>query len=622
MKPVLFFAFVFAALFFSGCYESGSSCKTLMDCKNGYDCVDGKCVEVMETGDNNSQNDNSNTDNNQQQDDYENPDEEFLFDGDNEAPVVAITSPKEDERVSGIFSITASASDANGNKDIMSVSFFTGETLLCKTGRNAPYSCTWNTASYDEGRVEIKAVVTDQAGLTGEDTVSAIVDNQDDPPVVKFISPKPGSMVMGKFKLNLDLYDDRGLKEVNFYVDGDLRETLSSEPWDIIWDTRNETLSSHTLKIAAKDDKDQTSEAEIIVTKIQGVLTATTDKWLNVIDLKTGSEVSSWQEDDKCYAIMPVPDTSYFFFSCATAGIKMYDLSDAKAPVLKGSFNTAEFNAGNMYLTEDKEYLIVNSGDTLVTIKIDDLEKGTMTLAATLDTYVHSTCDKGRIYTYEKDDHTYLVIPAWDEGIKLFDVTDPENIIETGGWDLPGTTEQICNIFVVNNYVLSGEWWNGNDLANLHVINIADPYDLVFITTFTKWNAWTNFNYFDFVRSMVKINDEHFLISVEGGAYSSSAGATYSIVKISDFDKKIEVSWNMTNDTYIDKIVLGTNSGHDFENAGLFELEEEAEQKSIVYAQINDSSLIFIDVTNQNDPTLWKYIETDKGWTEDVLVVK
>jgi len=602
------------------------------DCKNGYDCVDGKCVETSENNDNSggdtqSDDENSNTDdkgnNGYPDENQENPDEEYIFEGDNEAPLVSITSPEEDERISGTYTLSATASDPNGNKDVMHVAFFAGETLICKTGRFPPYSCSWNTLDYDEGRIELKAIVTDQAGLTGEDTVNPIVDNVDDPPVVEFISPKPGSMVMGKFKLNLDLYDDRGLKEVNFYVDGDLRETLSSEPWDIMWDTRDETLSSHTLKITAKDDKNQASEAEIIVTKIQGVLTVTSNKWINVIDLKTGSEVKSWQEDDKCYATMPVPDTSYFFFACGTAGIKMYDLSDAKSPVLKGSFNTAEFIAGNMYLTKDKKYLIVNSGNKLVTIKINDLEKGTMSLAAKLDTYVHSTCDKGRIYTYEKEDSVYLVIPAWDAGIKLFDVTDPENIIETGGWDLPGTTEHICNIAVVDNYVYAGEYdtiSQGLHTKPVFIVNISDVYDVVLKKTLVNWFPWNGSNGGNFVHAMVGF--ENFLftaINMEGG-WGGYRNLTFSILNIENSEQPV-INWSAPSDTGFREL-FSLGNGYKMENAGLLLVGEESEEKTIVYGQYNSDDIVFIDVTNQNDPTLWKYIITDKGWTNDVLVVK
>lgn len=102
------------------------------------------------------------------------------------APVVDITAPANGATVENGITISATATDEDG--DLISVEFFYKkggtETSIVKklSGTTDLYSTTWDTAAVTNGEYTIIARAIDSKGLSSEATVTIKVDNPVDPP--------------------------------------------------------------------------------------------------------------------------------------------------------------------------------------------------------------------------------------------------------------------------------------------------------------------------------------------------------------------------------------------------------------------------------------------------------
>jgi thermitase len=177
-------------------------------------------------------------------------------------PTVSITSPANGSLVSGTINITASASD---DKGVSKVDFYVDTTLLA-TDSVAPYQYSWNTATVADGSHAIKAVATDTASQTAQDTVTVTVDNVDSPPTVSITSPANSSLVSGTINITASASDDKGVSKVAFYVDSALLATDSVAPYQYSWNTATVADGSHAIKAIATDTASQTAQDTVTVT--------------------------------------------------------------------------------------------------------------------------------------------------------------------------------------------------------------------------------------------------------------------------------------------------------------------------------------------------------------------
>lgn len=88
-------------------------------------------------------------------------------------PTVTLTNPAEGSSVSGSITVSANASDDNG---VTQVEFFV-DGVSIGADSTSPYQATWNTTTYADGPHSVKAVATDTAAQTGEDTNNVTVAN-------------------------------------------------------------------------------------------------------------------------------------------------------------------------------------------------------------------------------------------------------------------------------------------------------------------------------------------------------------------------------------------------------------------------------------------------------------
>jgi hypothetical protein len=86
-------------------------------------------------------------------------------------------------------------------------------------------------------------------------------------PTVSITSPAPGAIVKGTTTVRATASDDKGVKEVRFLVDGQLRFTDTQSPYEWAWNTLSPFVSdgSHTVAAAAVDLDGFTAQNQIQV---------------------------------------------------------------------------------------------------------------------------------------------------------------------------------------------------------------------------------------------------------------------------------------------------------------------------------------------------------------------
>jgi subtilisin family serine protease len=173
-------------------------------------------------------------------------------------PSVVITSPADGATVSGVITLSADASDDIG---VTQVEFFAGTTSVgVDSDGSDGWSTEWNSESVADGNKTITARATDTAGQTAEHSVTVMVDNVDEAPVVNIINPLDNSVVSGSVAIKVsatDAEDATGDLNVDVSVDGVWHVApynSDSGYYEYIWDTTSlENGSAHSIAARATD---------------------------------------------------------------------------------------------------------------------------------------------------------------------------------------------------------------------------------------------------------------------------------------------------------------------------------------------------------------------------------
>jgi len=88
---------------------------------------------------------------------------------------------------------------------------------------------------------------------------------KDQPPSVSITSPQSGAIVSKVVPVRVRASDDKGIKKVEFYLDGKLEATDQRAPFEWSWDTTTTASGKHTIKARAYDTIGQTTEDSIQV---------------------------------------------------------------------------------------------------------------------------------------------------------------------------------------------------------------------------------------------------------------------------------------------------------------------------------------------------------------------
>ena len=186
----------------------------------------------------------------------------------NASPTVSITSPADGSTVSGTVTITADASDNDGS--VTQVEFFVdGASVGVDNDGSNGWLASWDSTTDSDGTHSISAEATDNDANTSLDNVSVTVDNVDDLPSVSITNPNNGSTVSGTVTITADASDDKGVTQVEFFVDGASVgvDNDGSNGWSASWDsTIAADDSAHSISAEATDTIGQTKNDSINVT--------------------------------------------------------------------------------------------------------------------------------------------------------------------------------------------------------------------------------------------------------------------------------------------------------------------------------------------------------------------
>jgi subtilisin family serine protease len=174
--------------------------------------------------------------------------------GDSQAPVVQITAPAAGGTVSGITTVSVTASD---NLGVKGVELYV-DGAFESDDSSPPYALSWNTVPFSNGPHDLTVYAYDEAGNRGTGTVRPQLVQDTALPVVTITSPASGASVGAVTTLRATATDAAGVRLANFTIDGNgvggMPKPLAvSNTFEVTWDSRSVTPGTHTLVVQALD---------------------------------------------------------------------------------------------------------------------------------------------------------------------------------------------------------------------------------------------------------------------------------------------------------------------------------------------------------------------------------
>ena len=171
---------------------------------------------------------------------------------DNQAPTVTV-GVAATAMTGDLVVLNANATDIDGTVD--SVRFFVDNNYI-GTAKKFPYSFNWNATV---GSHKVKAIATDNKGLSGTSKDSTIIVKDNQAPVVT-VGVTPSAMTGDMVALTAIATDiDGKVDSVRFFVDNNYIGTAKTAPYSINWKA---TVGSHKVKAIAIDNKGLTGTSK------------------------------------------------------------------------------------------------------------------------------------------------------------------------------------------------------------------------------------------------------------------------------------------------------------------------------------------------------------------------
>jgi Zn-dependent metalloprotease len=194
-------------------------------------------------------------------------------------PTAAITAPASGATVGGTVAVNVTASDDVG---VTRVELLVDGALV-GTDFSPPYQLSWNSKTSANGPHTLTARAFDFAGKTGTSAgVPVTVDNDLTAPTVAITAPADGAVVSGIVAVTASASDNVGVSKVDFYVDGTLRGTDTSAPYQLLWDAGPVSAGSHTLQARASDAENNEGTSPLVTVTVEQPFGAVYDPVLRV----------------------------------------------------------------------------------------------------------------------------------------------------------------------------------------------------------------------------------------------------------------------------------------------------------------------------------------------------
>jgi peptidoglycan/xylan/chitin deacetylase (PgdA/CDA1 family) len=216
-------------------------------------------------------------------------------------PTVQVTAPAANAVVSGTQTITATATDSNGIKNVQ---FKLDGANLGTADTTAPYSVSWNTKTTTNASHILSAVVTNTANVVATAANVTVTVNNPTAPTVSISAPVAGSTVSGA-TVPVNATASADTIGVQFKLDNaNLGAEDTTAPYSVNLNTTTLTNASHSLTAVARNAAAlSTTSAAVAVTVNNPVVTPptppTTPPTANLIanpsfETASGTAPASW----------------------------------------------------------------------------------------------------------------------------------------------------------------------------------------------------------------------------------------------------------------------------------------------------------------------------------------
>jgi len=215
--------------------------------------------------------------------------------GDTTAPAVSVSAPSEGATVSGVASVSATASD---NVGVVSVQFTLNGVNLGAADTSAPYTINWSTTGAANGTHVLLAIARDAAGnqtTSASRTVTVSNPAADTTnPTVSFSAPAAGATVSGTATVSASAADAVGVASVQFTLNGvNLGAPDTTAPYTISWNTTGAANGVHVLGAVARDAAgNQASTSRSVTVNNQSTSGDTTLPSVGLVTPTTGTTTS------------------------------------------------------------------------------------------------------------------------------------------------------------------------------------------------------------------------------------------------------------------------------------------------------------------------------------------
>jgi hypothetical protein len=176
-------------------------------------------------------------------------------------PNVSITNPSEGSTVSGTIPVSVSATD---NVAISQVELYVNNVFYSQKTTN-PYDFSVDTKNLPSGSNVLKAKAFDSSNNYNEDINNILVQANTLPPSVAITNPANGGKVTGKVTISAQPSNFPNNPTVKFFIDGALKASDSSAPYEYGWPTKGVPSGSHTIMVVASDSQANSASASISV---------------------------------------------------------------------------------------------------------------------------------------------------------------------------------------------------------------------------------------------------------------------------------------------------------------------------------------------------------------------
>jgi len=188
------------------------------------------------------------------------------------APIVYLASPLPGQVIYQPITVAAEATD---DGTIEKVEFYFDGQLLA-TDNTFPYSLNWDPTSIaDNSNHSLYARAYDAGGNVGSSGLTTIflsTGNSNDltPPTVAVLYPLAGIVVSGTITVSGDAQDNEAVTKVEFYIDGQLKATDTSPPYNYSWNTAAYADGQlHSVYLKAYDAAGNVGSSAVVTVTVQ-----------------------------------------------------------------------------------------------------------------------------------------------------------------------------------------------------------------------------------------------------------------------------------------------------------------------------------------------------------------